>query len=432
MAEIYGTLNYPSDQITVEAGDTFVVSAAFERTAGLVGVGDTTNGSASEGELHEVNSSSEARTLFGADSELQEQIDLAFANGASVVYAVAVPVNSNTESVSTSSSIALSESPILDPNLHGDTSIDITDTTEATSVDVTIVYDSPSAPTDANTANVNPVTGEIEFDEASDYEVTYDYGDYATAITDVVGESPRALGVCTENTTVGNTLLTELETVDDNFDFITGYIGASPEVDAGNYTDSFDSRRLVISHASRGYLDTAETDQTRTVGAIAGKQAGKALGDSTTYESVSGLASLYQPVSKTDYASLIDSNVLPLVNDGGIFIVKDVNTSTERKFERIYASEIIDEATENTHTIAQSFVGEPNIEDVRTALEDSLDLSYRDLLDENLLNAYNISVTQGADDFTVDVTIGADIISIIDNVDVDITIGDVVTNDTGT
>jgi len=432
MAEVYGTLTYPSDQITVQAGDTFVVSAAFERSLGVVGVGDTTNGSADEGDVYEVTSSSQARDLFGEDSELQEQIDLGFLNGAATVYAVAVPVTENTETITASSSATLSEVPALDPNLH-DATIDITDTTESASVTTNIVYESPpSSPTDANTANVNPVTGEAEFDESADYEVTYEYGSYDTAITDMVAESPRSLGVCTENTTVANTLLTELETVDDNFDFITGYVGASPEIDAGNYSDSLESRRLVVSHASRGYFDAAEENMGRTVGAIAGKQAGQALGDSTTYESVSGFASLHQPVTKSEYSDLIDSQVLPLVNDGGIFIVKDMNTSTEQRFERIYLSEIVDEATANTHTIVQSFVGEPNIQEVRTTLNDSLDLSYADLLDDDLLNDYTIAVTEGADDFTVDVDIGVDIISVIDNVDVDITVGDVVTNNTET
>jgi len=348
------------------------------------------------------------------------------------VYAVAVPVTETTETISTSSNGTLSEVPALDPNLH-DTSIDITDTTEAASVTTNIEYTSPPpSPTDANTANVNPVTGEVEFDSSSDYEITYEYGSYDTAIADMVDESPRSLAVCTENTTVANSLLTELETVDDNFDFITGYVGASPEVDAGNYSDSFDSRRLVVSHASRGYFDQAETNMGRTVGAIAGKQAGKELGDSTTYESLGGFASLYQPVSKSSYKDLIDSQVLPLVQDSRIFIVKDMTTSTTRKFERIYASEITDEATANTHTIAQEFIGEPNVDEVRTQFADSIALSYGELQRDGLLNGYTVAVTEGADDFTVNVSIGADIIGVIDNADIDISIGDVVTNNTET
>jgi hypothetical protein len=432
MAEVYGTLQYPSDQVTLEAGDTFAVSAAFERTAGIVGVGDVANNDGEEGTVYEVNNSTEARTLFGTDSELQEQVDLAFLNGAATVFAVAVPTQSNTESLSTTSSAVLTESPVLDPNLH-DTSVEVTDTSESATVDVSIEYTSPpSSPATTNTANLNPVTGEIEFDESSSYEVSYEFASYQTAISDMIAESPRSLAVCTENTEVANTLLTELETVDDNFNFITGYVGASPEIDADAYSDAFDSRRLVVSHASRGYFDAAATTMGRTVGALAGKQAGKELGDSTTYESVGGFASLHQPVSKSDYSTLIDSQVLPLVEDGEIFIVKDMTTSTEPKFERVYASEIADEATENTHTVAQSFVGEPNIQEVRTALADSLNLTYADLLDNDLLNDYTIAVSEGADDFTVDVNIGADIVSIIDNVDVEITIGDVITNETAT
>ena len=431
MSEVYGTLNYPSDQITVEAGNTFVVGAAFERSVGLVGVGDTANGDADEGTVYEVNTSSRARTLFGEDSELQEQIDLAFLNGATRVYAVAVPVVEATETIESASNGVLGEVPALDPQLH-DTSIDITDTVESASVETNIVYETPTSPTDANTANVNPVTGEIEFDESADYEITYEYGEYGTPITDVVAESPRSLAVCTENTTVTNDLVTELETVDDNFDFITGYVGASPVVDAGNYTDSFDTRRLSVAHASRAYFDEAETNMGRTVGAIAGKQAGKPLGDSTTYEGVGGFASLYEPPRKSDYQDLIKSQVLPLANDGGIFIVKDMTTSTEPKFERIFASEILDETTENVHIIAQNFIGEPNIPEVRGDLTDSLSASLTELVADDLLNGFSVAVTEGAGDFTVDVDIGADIISVIDNADINISVGDVVTNNTET
>lgn len=431
MSQIYGTLEYPSDQITVEAGDTFVVGVAFERSVGLVGIGDTDTGSADEGTVYEVNTSAQATELFGSDSELQEQIDLAFLNGATRVYAVAVPVTETTETIGTASSGTLSEVPVLDPSLH-DTAISITDTTESATVETNIVYGTPSSPTEANTANVNPVTGEIEFDESSDYEITYEHGSYSTAITDVVSESPRSVAVCTENTTVANDLLTELESADDNFDFSTGYVGASPEIDAGSYSDNFDSRRLVVTHASRGFFDEAESNMGRTVGAIAGKQAGKPLGDSTTYESVGGFASLYEPPEKSEYSDLIDSQVLPLANDGGIFIVKDMNTSTEPKFERIFVSEILDEATGNVHIIAQNFIGEPNRPEVRSDFADSLTQSLSELSADGLLDAFSVAVAEGADNFTTDVTIGVDIISVIDNADIDITVGDVVTNNTET
>lgn len=433
MAEIYGTNQYPSDIITVEAGDTFAVGAAFNTTAGLIGVGDTNNGDATAGTVYDVTSSSQARTLFGSDSELQEQIDLAFVNGATEVHAVAVPETQSTESFSSTTQFTLDNAPAFDPNLHSNKTITIQDTSEGAECTVNIVYGTVTQPSENNTVNLNPNTGEAYADASSTYEVTYEYGDYTNVIGDVVNETPRAIGVCTENTSIGNTLLTEAENAATGFNFTRGYVGAEPEVDAGNYTDSFDSRRFTVVSTSRGYLDQAETDETRTVGAIVGKQAGKPLGDSTTYEGVNGLASLRTPsggYSDSDIVDFISEQVMPVVDDGGIQIIKDMTTSTEPKFERVYASEIVDEVTELVHTVSKSFVGERANNDGFVALEDSLEATLDELREDDLIVASSLNITEGATAYEADVDIGIQVVPIFDTIDVSITVGEVVTNNT--
>jgi len=431
MAEVYGATGIPSDSIEVRSGGTVAVSAAFETTLGLVGGYDAGNGSATEGEVTTVESTADADGAFGADSELAEQSALAFQNGAGTIYAVAVSEITVTGEAAGGQSGTLSNVPVFDPNIHDEESISATDT-GGTNPTVTIVYDSPpSTPTDADTVNVNPVTGEFEFDAAAtgSYEFDYAYGDYGGAITEVVKEVPRIVTVLTENTSVANDLLTELNTYDSDFDFMHGVVGALPEVDASTYTDSFDDRRLSVVAPSRGYTDAAETNEQRTLGAVGGKQAGKALGDSTTYEGLGGFASLRTSYTNSQLADLVDAQVLPLKQGGGIKIIKDMTTSTDSKFERIYASEIIDEATEISHQISQEFVGERNTDDNRLALRESHTSSYAEMQNDELLEAYNVAVSKGANDFEVTVDIGLDVIGIMDLIDVTITVGDVVKNE---
>jgi hypothetical protein len=207
-----------------------------------------------------------------------------------------------------------------------------------------------------------------------------------------------------------------------------GIVGASPEVTPGSYSDSFDDRRLIVVAPSRGYTDTAETNEQRTMGTVGGKQAGKPLGDSTTYESLGGFASLRTSFTNSELATLIDNQVYPIKQSGGITVIKDMTTSKDTQFERVYASEIVDEAAEISHQISQQFVGEANTSTNRLALGESHRSSYQEMQDDALLDAYHVTVSEGANDNEVDVDIGLDVVNVMDIIDVTITVGDVVTN----
>jgi hypothetical protein len=433
MAEIYGTTGIPGDSVEVRAGGTVAVSAAFTTTLGLVGGMDTANGSATPGEVTTIESSSDAATAFGEDSELKQNVDAALANSAGTIYAVPVTeTTGETESFTGTQSGTLDtpDGPIFDPNVQPEHEITAQDTSEGASVTVNEVYASPpSQPSEANTININPVTREWAADESSDYDITYDYGDYTAAVSEVVTKIPRIVSVLTENTSVANDLLTELNSYDTGFDFMHGVVGAMPEVSASSYSDAFDDRRLSVVAPSRAYTDTAETNMVRTMGAVGGKQAGKALGDSTTYEGLSGFASLNTVYTNSELATLIDSQVYTLQQKGGIRVVKDMTTSTTTQFERVYVSEIVDEATEISHQISQDFIGEVNTQKNRVLLRESHKTSYEELQEEDLLEAYTVSVSPGANDFEVDLSIGLDVIGVMDTIDVAVTVGDVITNE---
>jgi len=430
MAETYGTTSsLPSTQVIVDSGATVQVGAAFETTAGLIGGYDADDGSATGGDVEQITSSSEAVAAFGEDAELTTQCNLALQNGATTIYAAGVEETTTTENLSATSSATLSNAPLFDPRVQPDESVTVTDTSEAASVTVNYVDETPTTPSESNAANLNPITGEVEFDESSDYDVEYSYGDYETAVENVMQFVPRAVGVLTENTSVVNDALGEANTYDVNFDFTHVFGGEFVDFeDVPNYSNAYDDRRLAVVTSPRAYTDETETTEVRTIGAVVGKQAGLPLGDTSTVESLSGLVSLKDTPSNTQAAAMIDKGLYVLQERGAVTVVKDTTTSSDPRFERVAWSEIVDEATEISNVISQNFIGEANTEDNRLRLGENHRSAYDELLADNLLDEYVVSVSESADPSVVDVDIGLNVVDYMDRIEVDIRVGDVVTN----
>lgn len=429
----YGTLNnVPSDVIDVRSGTSVAFGADIERTVAYVGGMDTAAGSANTGELYEVDSTSDAEDLFGADSELYEATRIGYANGVAQVYAVAVPETQSSESFSSSAQGTVSDAPLFDPNVQYDHEITAQDGSN-NSVDVAISYEtqanmSPSA----GQITINPVTGDWKANTSDTYDISYTTGDYTTALQPAVNENPRVVTALTEDGTVMSELETDVTNAATNFNFMNGVGGAGLPVDVGNYSDSLDERRISLVAHPRGYVDTAESRQARTAAGVGAFLASKDLGDTATYEALQGYTGLVTSYDNQDASDLIDEQVIPLQERDEILVLKDMTTSTDARFERVYASQIIDEVTEITHLTAQEYIGLLNIETNRVQLEADLDTSFASLQDERppLLDAFDVSVAE--DDTNADkvnVNIGVSVVDVIDTVDVTLTIGNVITNE---
>jgi hypothetical protein len=436
-----GTTAIPSDQITVIGGGTTSVSAAFESTVGMVGGMDTSNGTANTGEVTQVRTPTDAEDAFGQDSELANAATLAIQNGASLVYAY--PVEETTVSAETQSAQdgTLDNVP-FDPRVNPEHSISVSDSGGG-SVDVSLVDSPPSsAPSEADTVEVYPPTGEYYADAApsgSNYEFSYDYGDYSTsALAAVVDESPRIVVALSETPSVISDLDAEVGSNETNFDLMHalggGEVGVSS--DTANASTPVTSDRMSVLGPSRGYLDAAETEQARTTAAVAGELAGIPLGLSSTNNSIAGFQSLVSPLSgPVDAGELIDNGFMPLLDYGGndgVVIVKDMTTSDEPKFERVYSNQITDEVVTLLHEIARDYVGEPNTDGERANLRRSvrnmlngLEGSTPPLLDDSVA-----SVSQSdSDDNAVDVTIGISPVGVMDTIKATVVVGDIVRNE---
>lgn len=439
---IYGTSVIPSDSVEVVSGGTVSISLGFNATVGIVGGMDTGSGTATEGTVYEVSSVSDAQDKFGDGSELHSAVELAYANGVATVYAVGVSETSVTgEDPSSGTAGELDNAPVFDPNVN--TEHDITDQNSNT---INISYDPGSETVTGTEAYVNPVTGDFNGDGGTTYLLDYDYGDYDAAVQSIISEDLRFLVVLTENESVVSSALTDVKAEATDFRFMRVVAGAAPVPDPEStssyvtgYSDSVDDQRAVLTAASRGYNDDAQSTQVRTASAVGGLLTGKDLGASTTGSSrgqLSGLTGLRAEFSNADLGNLIDEQVLPLKDGSTLHVVKDMTTSTDAKFERVYAVEIVDEVATLSHEISQTFVGALNFDENRESLRNSHITAYQDMADDRppLLNdpdgtqPYAVNVSTGATATEVDVEIGVDVVDVMDTIDVTVTVGDVVVN----
>lgn len=438
MALNYGTDAIPGDTYSVVEGGTVQVAAAFTRTVGLIGGMDTANGTATEGEVTTVTSVTDAGDKFGTDSELYYQSDLAFANGATEVYAVPVPETSTTESFSSTSSGQLSNTPFFNPEIHNEHDVTAQDTSAGSSVDVEIVYvdGSPSPPSSG--IALDYITGQWTAASSSSYDITYTYGDYsASVIQEVLKKEPRKVAILTESESTISDLDTELQSDADNFQFAGGVGGAAPfedpsSPDTAGYSDGLDTERISVVSSPYWYVDDAETNLQRVHGGVAGELASLPLGLSATSNTVNGVVSPRTNLSPSQASDLIDEQVLPLINYPPAEIVKDLTTSTEGKFERVYVMDIIDEVLTLSHQINRDFTGEQTVD------ISQLERSHKNMLksltreDPPLLysrdgQAYYASAVQNAsDDNQVDLDLAIDPVGVIDVINVSLTVGDIV------
>jgi hypothetical protein len=196
------TKSYQSDvgELTVRPVPTVSRSGETNAVALIGGYNaSTAESSVTAGEATAVTNPLNASEQFG-NSEIARAATVLTANGANDIRAVPVPETEMTDSGTGTDSITLSHAPIFDPQLHPEHDIEVVNSTTSEILDVNYVYTDPvQSPTTNDTANVNPVTGSVVTDVSSDYEVTYTYGDYQSAIDTAKDLPVRYLCVLTEN-----------------------------------------------------------------------------------------------------------------------------------------------------------------------------------------------------------------------------------------
>ena len=419
MERSYGTSATVGDQIHIIPGASTPVAGPFAMDAGVVGGMNVDDGDAEAGEAVTLNTLSDAVDEFGEESELYYQSRLALRNGAERVIAVGVE-ETEIEAESLEAGGTLENFPIFDPTVHPDHEISVSDGME--DIDVEIVYDDADVDEAAeNTVIINPITGSYDADETG-YDIDYTFGAYESAIDAIADASPRSVAVCTEDESLGDYLAGALEDVASDFEFAHGYIGA-PRGSAANYEHDMDEPRASIVHASRAMVGDQEV---RTLGAVAGEHASLRLGKSSTNNTIRGIDSLVDNFSPQEASELADNRVMPVIYDGVYKVFMDQTTSMEANLSRVYANEIVDEGAHRLHNVNDGYIGEPqtdaNLENIAEAYHSTL-TDMRRNRDPPLLDGFTVTLDTSGNN--VIVTVGYDVIGIIDRIETRIIVGEV-------
>lgn len=371
MSETYQALE---GELTVSGADSTVRAGATNAVA-LVGGYDAANAASgvTAGEATKITDPTNADAEFGT-SELARAAAVVSANEVGDIWGIPVAETDATETASATSSISLTETPVFDPSVHPDHDLTVKEDTSGdgtydTELTVNIVYEDPvSTPSESETANVNPIIGEVETDSSGDYQVSYTHGDYTAAIETAVGESVRYVVVLNEADSVQSTLSTELSSRANDFDFKRGVVGATPAIapgDASNYTPDTDDWRVIEVAPARA---TGSDGAVRTAAAVGGLMAAQPIGPdgSGLYDTVAGLTdlnTLYRPSEAKDF-----SRVTALTENGVIGVAE--TTSTVSQFKNIYATEIIDDVAADLFGTARNYAGGPqDVGELSTLLE---------------------------------------------------------------
>ncbi len=364
------TKSYQSDvgELTVRPAPTVSRSGETNAVAVIGGYNKSTaESSVTAGEAVPVTNPLNASEQFG-NSEIARVSTVLTANGANDIRAIPVPEIENTESVTGSDTISLEYAPVFDPQLHPEHDIEVENQTTNEQLTVNYVYSDPvQTPTSPDTANVNPVTGTVVADVSSDYQVTYTYGDYQTAIDTAKDLPVRYLCVLTENESVKASAVAAAADIASDFDFKRVVTGARPAIesaDIGSYVPSQRSWRMVEVAPARA---RGANGPVRTQAAVAGLMASQPIGPdgSTLFDTVSGLTGLnteYRASTATGF-----DGVTSLTRNGKI--VQAVTTSESEQFQNVYATEIIDKLALDLFSVAESYAGGPqDIGDLRSLL----------------------------------------------------------------
>jgi len=422
------TYNALEGELSIRPSPTVSRSGANNAVT-VIGGADLANADVVSGEVTAVTDPVNAEDQLG-DSEIARAAEALTANGANEQYAIPVPETETTESFAATQELSLSNDPIFDPSVHPDHEIVVTDAVVGEDLVVELVYDDPvSVPSESNVANVNPVTGDIACDESSDYDVTYTYGDYQTAIEAATETPARYLCPLTENPSVKASVITAMADIAADFDFKRAVVGATPDMDATqltNYTPSERDWRLVEVAPARA---TGSEGTVRTQAAVCGLMASQPIGPdgSGLFDTLSGLTELNRAYRGTEAKSV--EGVTSVTRSGTI--AQAITTSTADQFQNVYATEIIDEVALRLFDVVQEYAGGPqDIGDLQALLRgvcQSASSGSPPLLgfpQESDASPYDVSVDVGADPGVADASISIVPTPIADQVNIGVTVTD--------
>lgn len=396
---------------------------------------DDAVGSATAGEVHQINSRSDADDLFGPDSQLAEQYRLARGAGANpnFMYGVAPETTEHTETFASTSTGTLSNTPAIPESDRVVATDDVNDT------DLTVEFyyeDTVPAPSESGRIHINPASGDWAVDSSTDVEVIYETGDYAGAIeaadNEIAEDEFGHITLISHFETHTASLTTTVSSMRSKYKMVTASSGAEPnatlssggpKIDTGNYSDAVDDGSTFL------FGPTTSEDGTSMVGALGGAVAGTSFNEPIYDRPVNGFTGMAQTLSKAEANELRDAQVIPVREQGSIAIADNRSTSTATDWERdLFRRRIVDLVILTAKAVAENIIGFINNPETRSDAEDAISDELEDIADDGLIQPnrqgetnYFVEVSK-VDADTVGIDLGIAPYGIVKQVEVSLTI----------
>lgn len=431
--------DFPGVRVTTTGGGITAIDVGAEEKLVIFGNGDVSSGSASVNEPTQINSNRDADAKFGTDTELAQAMRDARGNGANIdlLYGVMYDeVAVTAESFAAAQTGTLANAPIVEDL----STITVTDTVASAEATVEFRYnDTLATPSSTDTVFINPLTGDWSADASSDYDFTYDYPDWQSALdsaNNVLQEAETGVYVAlSEAESVASSLSSTVTALRDEYKLINGIAGAQPNTnsadngpayDGSAYTDNVDSDTQFLAAPVR-VEDSSDT----VLPGIGGLFAGNAIDNPIYNDALTGYTGLEQNITKSEEDSLADEQVIPVREAGSIRLKRSLSTSTAQDWERdFFRRRIVDRTILIAQQVGERTVGRINNEDTQRIAEDVIRSELQDLADDGVIRGntsdeqnFTVEVSENSTDpDQIDIDIGVTPFGVVKRIDAGVTI----------
>lgn len=379
--------------VDVTGGAISAVDGATEQKVVVFARGDPNNGSAQVNDPTKVVGQSRLDDVFGADTDIEEQIRDLNANGVDfdLIWGVMPStISVAAESVSGGSG-TLGNAPIIEDAAE----ITVRNTTDSQDETPVFRYESPPATSGlaSDEVAINPNSGEIESGNTDDYEIDYKYLDWQSAFDSATGVvEEQEFGHWAVNTEAQTVIDSAQQTVEplrtNEWKMITvsGLVQPNssldpgvPSIDTAAYSDTLDSEELFLIGPTR-------SDGTKVTGAVSGVMAGNSVDNTIIGEELSDIGALDQTLTVPEQEALENENVIPLSNSGSVAVEGNFATSESTDILWTYFSRrVSDFLLLAARAIAKTARGQLNSDNTEDIVEQRLNDEIFDLIDRNVL-----------------------------------------------
>jgi hypothetical protein len=394
---------FGNSRISVDTQGGGIGALNLDATEKLVifGRADVQNGSVSANDPTRVTSASQLEPTFG-DSRLSDAMRDAAGNGQSfdAMFGV-VPVQEQIsgESVSGGTGQLVDAAGDPTPVIEDVSLTSVQNTTAGQSESVVFQYEDPidTSSLGADEVAINPDTGTVAAGDTDDYEIDYEYLEWADAFdaaSQVIlpQESGQWAVLSDTDSVIGDAVAAAAPLRENQFKMIRVLGGATPnatasdgepKIDPATYSDSVADESAFLFGPIREVGDPPET----ALGAIGGAMSSVSISDSILGESVTNVDGLAQQMPVPVQEDLKDINVIPVSDFGAPAIEGNVSTANSGRRQTFFTRRLADRLILAARAIGRSARGDVANNNTASVVQTRLNDELTELAADGLLES---------------------------------------------